>query len=271
MGVHLIDGEFQSDKYPTTPSGKVPLSVKDRSAQDLLWEYAQRRRAVDAEFSADLEEALRLAGFKPRMNGPMNETATGDGGIVGEGGELQDLKVDIPAEVLEGKVDPDLIGMLRRFASRSGFGTSRMLQELLALWGARQGWRLHWDQSQDPLEYPEEELLALWNDLKAEERDSIRVAIRQQREMREVLDKSILDLAVPVFKDGLSAKTIGVLATESEIRTVGDLVRSTNLELRRIKGLGRGIREIVRVVDALGLTLAGQEPKWKRKTRSKKK
>ena len=40
MGAHLVDGEFQSDKYPTTPRGKVPLSVKDTTAQDLLWEYA---------------------------------------------------------------------------------------------------------------------------------------------------------------------------------------------------------------------------------------
>jgi hypothetical protein len=66
MGAHLIDGEFQSDKYPTCPRGKVPLSVKDTTAQDLLWEYAQRRRAVDAEFSADLETALRSAGFQPK-------------------------------------------------------------------------------------------------------------------------------------------------------------------------------------------------------------
>jgi hypothetical protein len=65
MGVHLICGEFQSDKYPTTPRGKVPLSVQDKSAQDLLWEYAQRRREIDPEFSADLETALSLAGFLP--------------------------------------------------------------------------------------------------------------------------------------------------------------------------------------------------------------
>lgn len=63
MGAHLIDGEFQSDKYPTAPRGKVPLSVKDPAAQDLLWEYAQRRRSVDAEFSADLEAALIIAGY----------------------------------------------------------------------------------------------------------------------------------------------------------------------------------------------------------------
>lgn len=71
MGSHLIDGEFQSDKYPTTPRGKVPLSVKDKTAQDLLWQYAQRRRAVDAEFADDLETALKDAGYKP----PSNESA----------------------------------------------------------------------------------------------------------------------------------------------------------------------------------------------------
>ena len=68
MGAHLIDGEFQSDKYPTCPRGKVPLSVKDKTAQDLLWEYAQRRREVDAEFSDDLEKALLLAGFEPQSD-----------------------------------------------------------------------------------------------------------------------------------------------------------------------------------------------------------
>lgn len=65
VGEHLIDGEFQSDKYPTTPRGKVPLSCKDTTTQDLLWEYAQRRRAVDVSFADDLEVALRLAGYEP--------------------------------------------------------------------------------------------------------------------------------------------------------------------------------------------------------------
>lgn len=65
MGAHLIDGEFQSDKYPTCPRGKVPLSVTDVTAQDLLWAYAERRRVVDAEFSEDLQQALRLAGYTP--------------------------------------------------------------------------------------------------------------------------------------------------------------------------------------------------------------
>lgn len=65
MGAHLVNGKFQSDKYPTCPAGKVPLSVEDPTAQDLLWEYAQRRRAVDAEFSSDLEAALFVAGYRP--------------------------------------------------------------------------------------------------------------------------------------------------------------------------------------------------------------
>lgn len=69
MGAHLIAGEFQSDKYPSTPTGKVPLSVKDPTAQDLLWEYAQRRRPVDPEFSDDLETTLRTAGYTPPEHG----------------------------------------------------------------------------------------------------------------------------------------------------------------------------------------------------------
>jgi len=71
MGNHLIDGKFQSDKYPTCPRGKVPLSVSDATAQDLLWEYAQRRRQVDAEFSDDLEAALLLAGYVPPTSGTL--------------------------------------------------------------------------------------------------------------------------------------------------------------------------------------------------------
>ena len=35
MGAHLnAEGKFQSDKYPTCPAGKVPLSVEDKTAQD---------------------------------------------------------------------------------------------------------------------------------------------------------------------------------------------------------------------------------------------
>ena len=58
------DGKFQSDKYPDCPPGKVPLSTKGPMAQDLLWEYAQRRREVDEQFSDDLEIALQTSGFR---------------------------------------------------------------------------------------------------------------------------------------------------------------------------------------------------------------
>ena len=67
MGEHLIDGEFQSDKYPTTPRGKVPLSCKDPMAQDLLWRYAERRREVDKEFARDLQVALDLKGYSHKL------------------------------------------------------------------------------------------------------------------------------------------------------------------------------------------------------------
>ena len=48
------EGRFQSDKYPTTPPDLVPLKVTDQSARDLLFIYANRRRAVDSEFADDL-------------------------------------------------------------------------------------------------------------------------------------------------------------------------------------------------------------------------
>lgn len=64
MGSHINEkGEFQSDKYPSCPAGKVPLSVRDPSAQPLLWEYAQRHREVDKDFSDDLETSLKAAGY----------------------------------------------------------------------------------------------------------------------------------------------------------------------------------------------------------------
>jgi len=66
MGSHLVDGQFKSDKFPETPVGLVPLACTDATAQDLLWEYAQRRRVKDAQFSADLEQALRNAGYAPK-------------------------------------------------------------------------------------------------------------------------------------------------------------------------------------------------------------
>jgi hypothetical protein len=74
---HLIEGAFQSDKYPTTPRGKVPLSTHDPDAQDLLWEYAVRHRLRDPQFSDDLMTALKNSGFKePPIYDAEKECAT---------------------------------------------------------------------------------------------------------------------------------------------------------------------------------------------------
>ncbi|KKN68909.1 hypothetical protein LCGC14_0446950 [marine sediment metagenome] len=76
MGAHLVNGEFKSDKYPGCPAGKVPLSTKDPMAQDILATYAVWRRPVDAEFSDDLEEALRLDGYTSEAAIPPARTRT---------------------------------------------------------------------------------------------------------------------------------------------------------------------------------------------------
>lgn len=65
MGEHIIDGKFQSDKYPKTPRGLIPFKVTDPMAQPFLWAYAQLRRAIDAEFAEDVETLLREAGYEP--------------------------------------------------------------------------------------------------------------------------------------------------------------------------------------------------------------
>ena len=90
MGSHLIDGEFQSDKYPTCPRGKVPLSCKDKKAQPFLWSYAQIHRSVDAEFSDDLEQALRLAGYVPPDDPAYTIIADGPRGIMWLRAKLDD-------------------------------------------------------------------------------------------------------------------------------------------------------------------------------------
>lgn len=68
-GDHLVEVDgallFQSDKYPTCPPGKVPLSVQDSTAQPFLWGYAQVRRVVDPQFADDLERSLLDNGFIP--------------------------------------------------------------------------------------------------------------------------------------------------------------------------------------------------------------
>ena len=63
-GDHIVDNKFQSDKFPETPRGIVPLKVSDPVAQPFLWGFAQAHRAIDPDFSDDLEECLRLEGYE---------------------------------------------------------------------------------------------------------------------------------------------------------------------------------------------------------------
>lgn len=65
MGDHIINGQFQSDKYPKIPRGLIPFKATDPMAQDLLWEYARRREQVDAGFAEDLRTVLLSAGYEP--------------------------------------------------------------------------------------------------------------------------------------------------------------------------------------------------------------
>lgn len=60
MGEHLINGEFQSDKYLWCLRGFVPLKLTDPSARLVLRIYAELRRDIDEEFSNDLIEAIRI-------------------------------------------------------------------------------------------------------------------------------------------------------------------------------------------------------------------
>lgn len=50
-------------KLTSCPSGKVSLSTKDPMAQDLLWEYANRRQEFDITFSIDLKFCLIKDGY----------------------------------------------------------------------------------------------------------------------------------------------------------------------------------------------------------------
>ena len=61
--------DFQSDKYQTCPTGKVPLSTSAPMAQDLLAEYAQRRQSVDMLFSEALLRALDNRGYEDHGDG----------------------------------------------------------------------------------------------------------------------------------------------------------------------------------------------------------
>lgn len=66
MGAHLINGEFQSDKYPWCKHGFVPLKLTDPMARSVLAQYAALRHTIDPEFSDDLMVALKKKGWKPQ-------------------------------------------------------------------------------------------------------------------------------------------------------------------------------------------------------------
>lgn len=66
MNEHIDkNGQFQSDKYEWCKPGFVPLKLTDPMAQDLLAEYARRRRVIDASFSEAVETCLTADGFDP--------------------------------------------------------------------------------------------------------------------------------------------------------------------------------------------------------------
>ncbi len=62
VGDHLINGEFQSDKYPWCHRGFVPLKLTDPDARVVLRIYVELRRRgghPDTEFADDLEAAIK--------------------------------------------------------------------------------------------------------------------------------------------------------------------------------------------------------------------
>lgn len=63
MGAHLIDGEFQSDKYPWCRPDFMPLKFTDKSAWPFIWGYAEERRKIDPEFADDAQQRLRALGY----------------------------------------------------------------------------------------------------------------------------------------------------------------------------------------------------------------
>jgi hypothetical protein len=119
MNPHInSDGKFQSDKYPTCPAGKVPLSTKDPMAQDILWTYAQRRREIDEQFSEAVEICLQTDGFeRPATPSPPNadreawllHPVSSAGRLkidAGQYEELRELAVRLRNELDAGRIPP---------------------------------------------------------------------------------------------------------------------------------------------------------------------
>jgi len=65
---HIVDGQFQSDKYDWCPPGFVPLKITDPMAFGPLIAYAKERQKVDPQFSKDLLEAVMRASFDRNKN-----------------------------------------------------------------------------------------------------------------------------------------------------------------------------------------------------------
>ena len=61
MGDHIIDGEFQSDKYPTCPRGKVPLSIKAAATEELTRLRGERDEVVRIATTYQQDAAIRDA------------------------------------------------------------------------------------------------------------------------------------------------------------------------------------------------------------------
>jgi hypothetical protein len=117
---HLVGGDFQSDKYPLTPRGKVPLSTKDPAAQDLLWEYAHRRRTGshgsrerDPAFSDAVQAALVARGFTPLTHRPSNVDPSRTAcGLV-----LKRFPVDRPLQLGDGDTCPQCAHVVAQVAA----------------------------------------------------------------------------------------------------------------------------------------------------------
>lgn len=67
---HIVDGKFQSDKYPWCQPDFVPLKVTDTLAQPYLWATACMYDAMGDDFGRDLKKRLLTAGYKPASQRP---------------------------------------------------------------------------------------------------------------------------------------------------------------------------------------------------------
>ena len=136
MGSHLTNGKFKSDKYEGCPVGKVPLSIEDPLAQDLLWEYAERHRLehkhADAEFPDNVQQALRNVGFSLELwqDGWAERAARAEKMVQALERVLslktEDLPRIVPTDTVKGEIEVWSDGHAHAFAPTS---TARKLEE----------------------------------------------------------------------------------------------------------------------------------------------